>query len=317
MLSSITWPRPSCSARVEGDRDVARDTVVIRVDVADGVGTITIDNTAEHNVMGEGAWRALPEVVRELAANETIRVLVLRGAGDDFSAGVQIADVESVLHGGHPGDGGLVSIAESALAGFPAPTVAAIDGYCIGGGWALAAACDIRIASARARIGVTPARLGILYPLSATQRLVHIAGPAVARRLLLTGELIDADTAALWGMVSDVAATGALWGAVDELVQTIVSRSLLTQHASKELIDLIVSGDDLTFERAAHWDRQVATSGEGRRGTAAFLAKEKPVFAWSGDPGDRWAGALQRGALTEVAPPSPPKVGAAEPESRG
>ena len=127
---------------------------------------------------------------------------------------------------------------------------------------------------------MTPARLGILYPLSGVQRLVQLVGPAVAKHLILSGELVDAETAARWGMVSRLLPAEGFWEAIDAFVQTVVGRSRLTQQASKELIDLIASDDHRVTERAAFWDAEVAASDEAAIGAAAFLAREAPAFGW-------------------------------------
>jgi enoyl-CoA hydratase/carnithine racemase len=131
--------------------------------------------------------------------------------------------------------------------------------------------------------GVTPARLGILYPLSGVRRLVQLAGPAVAKHLILSGELVDAETAARWGMVSRLLPAEHFWEEVAPFVDAVAGRSRLTQQASKELIDLIADGDSadaLLAERVDFWDAEVAASDEAAIGAAAFLARESPAFTW-------------------------------------
>ena len=252
----------------------------LRVDVVGAAATLTIDNPHRRNALTGAMWDSFAPLLAELATDDTVAVLVVRGAGSDFSAGADITDLPQILRDPAAGDGGHVTAGETALANFPKPTIAAIDGYCVGGGWELAGACDIRIASDRSTFGVTPARLGILYPLSGVQRLVQLVGPAVAKHLILSGELVDAETAARWGMVSRLLPAEGFWEAIDAFVQTVVGRSRLTQQASKELIDLIASDDPGLTERAAFWDAEVAASDEATIGAAAFLAREAPAFGW-------------------------------------
>ncbi|MDP9027335.1 MAG: enoyl-CoA hydratase/isomerase family protein [Actinomycetota bacterium] len=252
----------------------------LRVDVVGPVATLTIDNAGKRNAVTGAMWDSFAPLLAELAANDDVSALVVRGAGTDFSAGADISDLQQILRDPAAGDGGHVTAGETALAEFPKPTVAAIDGFCVGGGWELAGACDIRISSDRSTFGVTPARLGILYPLSGVTRLVQLAGPAAAKHLILSGELVDAETAARWGMVSRLLPTEGFWGAIDAFVDTLVTRSRLTQQASKELIDLIASGDPRLTERAAFWDAEVAVSAEAAIGAAAFLSRETPAFTW-------------------------------------
>ena len=252
----------------------------LRVDVDGAVATLTIDHAGRRNAVTGAMWDSFAPLLAELASDDTVAALVVRGAGSDFSAGADITDLQQILRDPAAGDGGHVTAGETALANFPKPTIAAIDGYCVGGGWELAGACDIRIATDRSTFGITPARLGILYPLSGVQRLVQLVGPAVAKHLILSGELVDAETAARWGMVSRLLPADGFWEAIDAFVQTVVSRSRLTQQASKELIDLIASDDPGLTERAAFWDAELAASDEPAIGAAAFLAREAPAFGW-------------------------------------
>ena len=252
----------------------------LRVDVDGAVATLTIDHAGRRNAVTGAMWDSFAPLLAELASDDTVAALVVRGAGSDFSAGADITDLQQILRDPAAGDGGHVTAGETALASFPKPTIAAIDGYCVGGGWELAGACDIRIASDRSTFGVTPARLGILYPLSGVQRLVQLVGPAVAKHLILSGELVDAETAARWGMVSRLLPADGFWEAIDAFVDVLVTRSRLTQQASKELIDLIASDDHRLTERAAFWDAEVAASDEAAIGAAAFLAREAPAFGW-------------------------------------
>jgi len=256
----------------------------LRVEVVGQVATLTIDHRGRRNALTGAMWDSFAPLLAELAADREVGVLVVRGAGEDFSAGADIRDLDQILRDPQAGDGGHVTAGERALAAFSKPTIAAIDGYCVGGGWELAGACDIRLASERSTFGVTPARLGILYPLTGLTRLVQLAGPAVAKHLILSGELVDAATVARWGMVSRLLPVSGFWEAVAAFVDTLVSRSRLTQQASKELIDLIAAGDPALEDRAAFWDAQVAASDEARIGAAAFLAREAPAFTWRGIP---------------------------------
>jgi enoyl-CoA hydratase/carnithine racemase len=256
----------------------------LRVEIAGPVATLTIDNPDRRNALTGAMWDSFAPLLAPLAIDDSVAALVVRGAGENFSAGADIRDLDQILRDPGAGDGGHVTAGESALAAFPKPTIAAIDGYCVGGGWELAGACDIRLASERSTFGVTPARLGILYPLTGMTRLVQLAGPAAAKHLILSGELVDAATAARWGMVSRLLPVSGFWEAIAAFVDTLVTRSRLTQQGSKELIDLIADRDPVLADRAAFWDAQVAASEEAHVGAAAFLARETPKFPWRGIP---------------------------------
>jgi enoyl-CoA hydratase/carnithine racemase len=146
----------------------------LRVHQEGPVATIVLDNQRRRNAMTKVMWQQFDPVLAMLEADESVKVVLVRGAGDQFSAGADISELMGILHDANTGQhsGGHVSAGEDALAKFPKPTIAAIDGYCIGGAWQIAAACDIRIATHRATFGITPSRLGIVYPLSGIQRRI-------------------------------------------------------------------------------------------------------------------------------------------------
>ncbi|MEU1469259.1 enoyl-CoA hydratase-related protein [Streptomyces sp. NPDC005761] len=237
--------------------------------VADGVATVVISNPAKRNAMTAAMWQTLPVLLGELAADPSVRALVLTGAGDTFCAGADIASLRDPS--GAPQ--GLAVAAEEALAAFPRPTVAAVRGYCVGGGSQLAAACDLRFAEEGASFGITPARLGIVYAASSTRRLVSLTGPATAKHLLFSGELIGTERALRTGLVDEVLPVGELDERVEAYVRTLVSRSQLTQAAAKEFATGRV-------DRDAHWAEQARLSGDTAEGVAAFLERRTPSFTW-------------------------------------
>jgi enoyl-CoA hydratase/carnithine racemase len=260
------------------------------------IAWLTIDHPGKRNSVTAEMWRDFPVKLDALARDPEVLVLVVRGAGDDFSAGADIGHLQEILRGGGPGgaggasaaasDGGDITAAEDALANFAKPTIAAIDGYCVGGGWELAAACDIRISSDRATFGVTPARIGIVYPLSGIRRLVEIAGPAAAKLLLFGGELVDAETALRFGMLTSVVPAGDLWAEVDRFAKLLAGRSQLSIHAMKDLVNAIAAGRDDLDERIDHWMREVAASNDPAVGAAAFFDRTPPRFTWRGGSGE-------------------------------
>ncbi|MGW1987609.1 enoyl-CoA hydratase/isomerase family protein [Streptomyces collinus] len=238
--------------------------------VTGAVATVVIRNPAKRNAMTAAMWRSLPPLLAELAADPRVRALVLTGEGGTFCAG---ADISS-LRGSAAEAQSLAVAAEEALAAFPKPTLAAVRGHCVGGGAQLAAACDLRLAREDALFGVTPARLGIVYPASSTRRLVSLVGPATAKYLLFTAELIDAGRALRTGLVDEVLPEDALDARIAALTGVLVARSQLTQAAAKEF----VNG---RTDRDAHWSEQARGSGDTAEGVAAFLERRQPRFSWT------------------------------------
>jgi enoyl-CoA hydratase/carnithine racemase len=248
------------------------------VDAADGTATVTISNPARRNTMTLAMWQALPALLDRLAADPAVRVLVVTGAGDTFCAGADITDFTGP--GGSPDTQRAAVAAEEALAAFPKPTVASVRGFCVGGGCQLAVACDVRLAAEGARFGVTPARLGIVYPASSTRRLVELTGPSTAKYLLFSAELVGHERALRTGLVDEVLPAHELAGRVREFTGVLRSRSQLTQAAAKEF-----AAGAPTANRLAYWDRQARSSGDTAEGAAAFLERREPHFTWSPQAG--------------------------------
>ncbi|MGX1478946.1 UNVERIFIED_CONTAM: enoyl-CoA hydratase/carnithine racemase [Streptomyces canus] len=238
--------------------------------VTDSVATVVVHHPAKRNAMTAAMWRALPPLLDTLAADPGVRALVLTGAGGTFCAGADI----STLRRSPEEAQGLAVHAEEALAAFPKPTLAAIRGHCVGGGSQLAAACDLRFAEEGSLFGVTPAKLGIVYPASSTRRLVSLVGPAAAKYLLFSGELIDAERALRTGLVDEVLPEGELAKRIGEFTRILASRSQLTQAAAKEF----ANG---RTDRDAYWTGQAQGSGDTAEGVAAFLERRQPRFTWS------------------------------------
>ncbi|MBW5420856.1 enoyl-CoA hydratase/isomerase family protein [Streptomyces sp. BG9H] len=243
----------------------------LRHTVTDGVATVVIDHPAKRNAMTARMWRQVPTLFAGLATDPAVRAVVLTGEGGTFCAGADISSLRRAPEEAQE----LAVRAEEAIAGFPKPTLAAVRGYCVGGGCQLAGACDLRFADEDASFGVTPAKLGIVYPASSTRRLVSLVGPATAKYLLFSGELIGAERALRTGLVDEVLPAGGLDKRVAEFTRVLASRSQLTQAAAKEF----TAG---RTDRDAYWAaEQARPDGDTAEGVAAFLERRQPRFTWS------------------------------------
>jgi len=241
---------------------------------------LVIDNPAARNALTASMLEDISRLVDEAAADQRIRSVVITGRGPCFSAGADIHNVLDILTGdGTEPDGGLLTIAAQSLLDCPKPTIAVLEGPCMGGAWMLAAACDMRIGSEAAVIGLTPVKLGILYPYAGIVRLVRLAGEGTASDLLLTGRSVKAEEALrlglLTGLVPDAAA------AAEAQCAALARLSQLSVRGHKELIRLAAAGPAEAAAvpgAAQHWYREMVESGDAQEGIRAFFAREQPRF---------------------------------------
>ncbi|SDN45643.1 Enoyl-CoA hydratase/carnithine racemase [Klenkia soli] len=245
------------------------------------VATLTVDRPAKRNAMTRAMWAAVPGLLTEVV--DDVRVLLVTGAGPSFCAG---ADIGELLGGEDPADpmAGLRAdnlAAQAALRAFPHPTIAVVRGHCIGGGVELAASCDLRFADDTAVFGVTPARIGVVYPPAPTRALVDLVGPATTKWLLFSGELLDAAAALRVGLVDELHPADRLEARVQEFAAVLSSRSALTQRATKETVTALTEGRDAE-PAASRRFRETIASGELAEGVAAFADRRRPRFPWGG-----------------------------------
>jgi len=242
------------------------------------LATVWLNRPAKRNSVTYDMWRAIADAARSLADDPAVRVLVLRGMGDHFCAG---ADIAGLGQAAEPDYGAVNRAAHDALVAFPKPTIAFVTGSCVGGGAQLAAACDLRIADTTARFGITPARLGVVYGGYGIDRVVALIGPSAAKHLLFSAELIDAERALRIGLIDELHDPAAAPARLTEFSSLLAHRrSLLTQMSAKAMIDEAAHGgvDPATESR---WQMAAATGTDLQEGVAAFLERRDPAFTWT------------------------------------
>lgn len=253
----------------------------ITLDVAQGVARIVFDRPAARNAMSKPMYRQLHEICQALARREDVRVAVLRGAGGkSFVAGSDI----DIFNSFSDGADGVAYEAEMevytrALADLPMPTIAVIDGWAVGGGLNLAAACDLRIATPSARLGVPIARsVGNCLSIFNYARLVDGFGASRAKRMLLLGEFIHADEARACGFLTAVTPADEIEAKVEQMCARILGHAPITMRVSKQAIARL-QGQRLEAE-AEDLIAQAYGSEDFKTGVAAFQSKTKPE--WTG-----------------------------------
>lgn len=254
--------------------------------VADAVATVTLNRPEQRNAISYDMWRQLAEFVSDLQARDDVRCVLFRGAGGKaFSAGADIKDFDEHRYDSKSAavyadafDGAL-----SVIENCEVPTVSAVDGFCVGGGLELAAATDIRVATPTSRFGIPVSRLGLTAGWDELRRLITVAGIAVVKHLLLTGEIVDAEFALRAGLISRIIGDvgTSFEDAVDTLTSQLVEGAPLAARDHKIMIRrLAVRPDTSTLteeERALQF--RVFDSSDFAEGVDAFKAKRKPKFA--------------------------------------
>jgi len=253
----------------------------LRLDRDGAVATLVLDRPSRQNAIDRATWRSLAQRCQELERDSATRVVIVRGEGSAFSAGADIGEFpevfadEAAAHAYNE----LVQDALGRLERLSKPTLAQIHGNCLGGGCGLAVACDLRFAAEGARLGLTPAKLGLAYSLGDVRRLVAVVGPPHAKDLLFSARLVDASEALGLGLVDQVVPATELAARVREYADDLVRLSGSSQRRIKAMFGMIASGrlEEDADSRALRDGAAVHPDFlEGRR---AFQERRPPRFA--------------------------------------
>ncbi|RNL86073.1 enoyl-CoA hydratase/isomerase family protein [Halostreptopolyspora alba] len=254
----------------------------LRIDREGAVATLTINRPDSRNAISLGMYQELPTLVKSVDEDPNVKVLVVRGAGTKaFAAGADIGEFAEVR-----GDAESarsynehVAAAEHALEGMTKPSIAMVHGFCIGGGCGLALACDLRLSDHKGRFGITPAKLGLVYSLESTKRLVDLVGPAQAKWILFSGMHVDAERALRIGLVDSLHDPDELESATIEFAHTIASRAQYSVRATKEIVRRISAGQTEDDEATTDLRNSSFDTEDYAEGVRAFLEKRSPNFA--------------------------------------
>ena len=251
----------------------------VRIEREGSLGVVIIDHEARRNAMTREMWSALPIAFSELAQDDGVRAILLRGAGElAFVAGADISEFsekrtpetakayEEINQAGY-----------NAVAECPKPVIAMIHGFCMGGGVGIAIAADLRIASEDAVFAVPAARLGLGYPPRGLATLLALVGPARAKELFFTARRVSAQEALAMGLVNEVVAKTELEDRAYALAEGIAQNAPLTLRAVKLTLAALTRAlpSDPTVDAAV---QQCFDSADYQEGVRAFLEKRKPEF---------------------------------------
>jgi enoyl-CoA hydratase/carnithine racemase len=247
-----------------------------------GVTRLTISNPGKRGALDHAILDALAETMPQLDA----RCVIVTGEGSIFSAGYDIGDLPDSVFAdeaeklvAHP-----FAAAIDAIEAYPFPTLAALNGHTIGGGLELALSCDLRIAAAPIRLGMPPAKLGLVYSHTGIRKFIDTIGAARTRELFLLGRQIDADTARIWGLVNSVCKPDRLAPEAVQMAEELAGNAPLAQLGNKRVIRAVLDGratmePDVEGELIA-LRRECFSSEDFREGVRAFAEKRPPQ--WKG-----------------------------------
>ena len=247
---------------------------------AGAIATVTLNNPSRLNALTKAMWHDLRDTMRGLGDDESLRCIVLRGAGGKaFAAGADISEFATERASVRQAKvyGTLVAEAMQAVARCTHPTVALIEGACIGGGLEIAAMCDLRVCGTSSRFGVPINRLGLTMGYGELQGLLGLVGPAVTLEILLEGRVFDADEALRKGLVNRVVADDRVEREAYATAERIAAGAPLVARRHKQFVERLTPRVTLT---PAEWDEGIACfdTADCREGVAAFLGKRKPRF---------------------------------------
>jgi enoyl-CoA hydratase len=254
---------------------------LIRVDRDAAVAILTVDRQEALNALDVPTLTELRDRLRDVAADDEVRAVILTGAGEKaFVAGADIKYMSGLDVQQAKSWGALGHEAGRLLETMPKPTIAAVNGFALGGGCELALACDIRYAASSAKLGQPEVNLGIIPGWGGTQRLARVCGLGIAKELIFTGRVVGAEEALRIGLVNAV--DDPVLDKARETAALLASKSPISLRVMKELANRSLGGD-----HAANLDAEGASFGElfssddAREGMTAFVEKREPVFRGS------------------------------------
>ena len=246
------------------------------------VGTMIFNNPKRFNAVSLEMWQGVVEILEGLASDDDIRVVVVTGAGvKAFVSGADISKFEDERSSQAAIENYAIAVdrAYDGLQNFPKPTIAMINGYCIGGGLGIAVSCDLRICTDNARFAVPAAKLGLGYGYSHIRKLTNVVGPSFAKEIFFTARQFNAQEACEMKLVNRVVPASLLRAFVDDYAQTIAANAPLTVAQVKYTIGEIVKDPaDRDLAKCAAMVKACFDSEDFIEGRQAFMEKRPPAF---------------------------------------
>lgn len=250
-------------------------------EIEGSIGWMTFNKPARRNAVSLDMWQAIPEILDRFESDPAVRVIVLKGAGDQaFVSGADISQFEQARSSPDVNDEyeRVFELAGERLMNCSKPTIAMIRGWCIGGGVAIAVCCDLRIASEGSRFGVPAARLGLGYGASGVKKLMNLVGPSFTKEIFFTARHFSAAEAVTMGLVNRVLAEAELETYTRQYCATIADNAPMTMHALKRTVGELLRGGDADMAACDTLVQACFDSQDFIEGRRAFMEKRRPVF---------------------------------------
>ncbi len=254
----------------------------ILMEKENGIGRVIFNNPERHNAVSLEMWEGVHEALEDLKNDDDVRVVVVTGAGGkSFVSGADISKFEDE-RSSEEAIKKYDEVGRRAYIGlynFPKPTIAMIQGYCIGGGVAVAISCDIRICTDKSSFGIPAAKLGLGYAFDKVRQLSDLVGPAFAKEIFFTGKRFTADQAAAMGLVNRVVPDAALNDFVKDYAETIAGNAPMTVASIKKIVgEIVKNDDDRDLEACEAMVKACFDSEDYIEGRRAFMEKRPPKF---------------------------------------
>ena len=248
------------------------------------IATIYINRPLKRNALKLEMWEKIPELIDECEQESTIKVIVFSGVNESaFSAGADISEFKTLRYTAEGAEkyNNATMVAEKAIAEVSKPTIAMIQGYCVGGGCEIAVACDFRFSDENGKFGITPAKLGLVYNTPGTKNIVDLVGPAKTKDILYTGRLIEAEEALRIGLIDRIFPAEKIHQETEEYARLICSNAQLAVRGSKRVVNEVLHGASVDSPETAQLVIDSFVSDDYKEGVTAFLEKRKPEFKYS------------------------------------
>ena len=252
----------------------------IYVEHRNGIAELVLNRPSKRNAITSAMWKAIPSLLQPLADDRSVKLVIVRGSGGSFAAGADIAEFEDVYATRERAEAYSRSIGSAldALAHFPKPTLARIEGACVGGGCGVALSCDLRFAAEGSKFAITPSKLGLTYTLNDTKRLIDAVGVSNAKDILYSGRMLDNAEALAMGLINRSVPADQLDTVIEEYIALLATRSSYSMQSTKAIISKIRTGTHSETADSFDLFLQAFQDEDFQEGYRAFLEKRPPVF---------------------------------------